>query len=176
MKMKKGVLILGLFTLFLSGTAAAQTAPTPEVAPVQEAAASAETKPVRKVKPLPTCIDFTDVYSRVVLGIAEPTDADKEEMVSLAAIMMGYVSAMQDIFGGYLVGMSSKDTEWTLLESVNKFCLEYPQLPFQRAVRSIPAITQTMQALQDQEFARCRNFIEQTKMSICMPVCNEQKK
>ena len=43
---------------------------------------------VREVKALPTCMDFTDVYSRAVLGEAEATEADKREVVSLAAIMI----------------------------------------------------------------------------------------
>lgn len=169
--MKKSFIISALCFFLFSGSPYAQTIPASPNAPAPQ-----EQSTVKKVRPLPTCINFTDVYSRVVLGVAEPSEADKEEMVSLSAIMMGYVSAMQDIYGGYLVGMSSKDTEWTFLESVNKFCLEYPQLTFQRAVRSVPAIAQTMQALRDQEFNRCQNYVEQIKPSICIPFCNEMKK
>ena len=121
----------------------------------------------REVKALPTCMDFTDVYSRAVLGEAEATEADKREVVSLAAIMMGYVSAMQDVYGGYLVGMGPNDNEWTLLEYVNRFCKQNPQLTFQRAVRSVPAVADTIQSLQDQEFSRCTNYINQTRSTIC---------
>lgn len=121
----------------------------------------------REVKPLPTCLDFTDVYSRTVLGVSPATEQDEKEMLSLASIMVGYVSAMQDLYGGYLVGMTAQDNEWTLLEVVNNFCLQYPQLTFQRAVRAVPAISKTIQALQDQEFNRCRNYIDQTKATIC---------
>lgn len=122
---------------------------------------------IREVKALPTCLDFTDVYSRTVLGTAPASDEDEKEMLSLAAIMMGYVSAMQDIYGGRLVDMAPTDNEWTLLENVSKFCQQYPHLTFQRAVRAVPAVAKTIQALQDQEFNRCTSYIEQTKPTIC---------
>ena len=122
---------------------------------------------IKEVKALPTCLDFSDVYSRTVLGTAPASQEEEQEMQSLASIMMGYVSALQDIYGNRLVGMSMSDNEWTLLEKVNDFCRQYPHLTFQRAVRAIPAVSQTIQALQDQEFKRCTNYIEQTKATIC---------
>lgn len=131
------------------------------------AANSAWAQKAREVKALPTCIDFTDVYSRVVLGEGQATEDDQQTVVSLAAIMMGYVSAMQDIYGNYLVGMGPNDNEWTLLEYVNRFCKQNPQLTFQRAVRSVPAVADTIQSLQDQEFSRCTNYINQTRSTIC---------
>ena len=121
----------------------------------------------REVKALPTCIDFTDVYARAVLGEGQATEEDQQTVVSLAAIMMGYVSAMQDVYGNYLVGMGPNDNEWTLLEYVHRFCKQNPQLTFQRAVRSVPAVADTIQSLQDQEFARCTNYINQTRSTIC---------
>ncbi|MGN1080410.1 MAG: hypothetical protein ACI4TE_09605 [Alphaproteobacteria bacterium] len=121
----------------------------------------------REVKALPTCLDFSDVYSRTVLGTAPASEEEEQEMQSLASIMMGYVSALQDIYGNRLVGMSMTDNEWTLLQKVNEFCRQYPHLTFQRAVRAVPAVSQTIQALQDQEFKRCTNYIEQTKPTIC---------
>ncbi len=128
-----------------------------------------------EVKPLPTCMDFADVYARAVLGEAEATASEQREMVSLAATMMGYVSALQDIYGNYLVGMSADDNEWTLLEHAYRFCKRNPQLTFQRAVRSIPPVLQTVEVLQDQEFARCTNYIEQAKPTICAPYCQPKK-
>ncbi len=122
---------------------------------------------IREVKALPTCLDFSDVYARTILGTARATEQEEQEMQSLASIMMGYVSALQDIYGNRLVGMSDTDDEWTLLEKVNQFCRQYPHLTFQRAVRAVPAVSQTIQALQDQEFKRCTNYIEQTKPTIC---------
>ena len=122
---------------------------------------------VREVKALPTCLDFSDVYSRTVLENTAVSEQEEQEMQSLASIMMGYVSALQDIYGNRLIGMSETDNEWTLLEQVNRFCRQYPHLTFQRAVRAVPAISQTIQALQDQEFKRCTNYIEQTKATIC---------
>ena len=121
----------------------------------------------QQIKQLPTCLDFTEVYSRTVLGVSRASKEDMDEMQSLAAIMMGYVSALQDIYGGRLVGMTDMDSEWTLLEKVAQFCRQRPQMTFQRAVRAVPAITQTIQALQDEEFKRCTNYIEQTKPTIC---------
>lgn len=121
----------------------------------------------QQVKELPTCLDFSDVYSRTVLGTAPASAEEEQEMQSLASIMMGYVSALQDIYGNRLVGMSMSDSEWTLLQKVNEFCRQYPHLTFQRAVRAVPAVSQTIQALQDQEFKRCTNYIEQTKPTIC---------
>ncbi len=121
----------------------------------------------REVKALPTCLDFSDVYSRAVLGTSAASAQEEQEMLSLASIMMGYVSALQDIYGNRLVGMSETDNEWTLLEKVNQFCRQYPHMTFQRAVRAVPAVSQTIQALQDQEFKRCTNYIEQTKPTIC---------
>ena len=134
-----------------------------------------EARQQREVKALPTCLDFSDFYSRTVLGVAPATEYDEQEMQSLAAIMMGYVSALQDIYGNRLVGMSPSDNEWTLLERVNKFCLQYPHLSFQRAVRAVPAISQTIQALQDQEFKRCSNYIEQTRPTICSSYNTKQQ-
>ena len=61
----------------------------------------------QQVKQLPTCIDFTDVYSKTVLNVAPATKEDHNEMQALASIMMGYVSALQDIYGNRLVGMSA---------------------------------------------------------------------
>lgn len=130
-------------------------------------ASSVSAQQIREVKALPTCLDFSDVYSRTVLGTAQATKQEEQEMQSLASIMMGYVSALQDIYGNRLVGMTDTDNEWTLLEKVNQFCRQYPHLTFQRAVRSVPAVSQTIQALQDQEFKRCTNYIEQTKPTIC---------
>ena len=121
----------------------------------------------KEVKALPTCLDFSDVYSRTVLGTAPASEEEEREMQSLASIMMGYVSALQDIYGNRLVGMSATDNEWTLLEKVDQFCRQYPHLTFQRAVRAVPAVSQTIQALQDQEFKRCTSYIEQTKPTIC---------
>lgn len=121
----------------------------------------------REVKALPTCLDFTDVYNKTVLQTEPATPEENQEMQNLAAIMMGYVSALQDIHGDRLVGMKAGDNEWTLLENVARFCRQYPHMTFQRAVRSVPAVTQTIQTLQDQEFDRCRNYIEQTKPTIC---------
>lgn len=121
----------------------------------------------REVKALPTCLDFSDVYSRTVLGTAPASKEEELEMQSLASIMMGYVSALQDIYGNRLVGMSVTDNEWTLLEKVDQYCRQFPHLTFQRAVRAVPAVSQTIQALQDQEFKRCTNYIEQTKPTIC---------
>ena len=121
----------------------------------------------QQVKQLPTCMDFSEVYSRTVLGTAPATQEDKDEMQALASIMMGYVSALQDIYGNRLIGMGYDDNEWTLLEKVNSFCRQHPQMMFQRAVRAVPAVAQTIQALQDEEFKRCNNYIEQTKPTIC---------
>lgn len=121
----------------------------------------------REVKALPTCLDFSDVYSRTVLGTAPASEEEELEMQSLASIMMGYVSALQDIYGNRLMGMSATDNEWTLLEKVDQYCRQFPHLTFQRAVRAVPAVSQTIQALQDQEFKRCTNYIEQTKPTIC---------
>ncbi|MBO4643030.1 MAG: hypothetical protein J5716_00295 [Alphaproteobacteria bacterium] len=121
----------------------------------------------KDVKQLPTCLDFTDVYSKTVLQTSPATKEDDQEMQSLASIMMGYVSALQDIYGNRLVGMSARDNEWTLLDKVAQYCHQYPQMSFQRAVRSIPAVSQTIQALQDEEFKRCNNYIEQMKVAIC---------
>ncbi len=121
----------------------------------------------REVKALPTCLNFTDVYNKTVLQTEPATAEENQEMQNLAAIMMGYVSALQDIHGDRLVGMKADDNEWTLLESVAQFCRRYPHMTFQRAVRSVPAVMQTIQTLQDQEFDRCRNYIEQTKPTIC---------
>jgi len=121
----------------------------------------------QQIKQLPTCLDFSEVYSRTVLGISPATKEDTDEMQSLAAIMMGYVSALQDIYGGRLVGMGMADNEWTLLEKVAQFCRQHPQMTFQRAVRAVPAVAQTIQALQDEEFKRCTNYIEQAKPTIC---------
>lgn len=130
-------------------------------------AAPAAAQQVKEVKRLPTCLDFADVYSRTVLGTAGFSPQEEQEMQNLASIMMGYVSALQDIYGNRLVGMTAADNEWSLLEKVARFCSQNPQLTFQRAVRSIPAVSQTIQALQDQEFKRCTNYIEQTKPTIC---------
>lgn len=121
----------------------------------------------KEVKQLPTCLDFSEVYARAVLGTTPATKNDEQEMQALASIMMGYVSALQDIYGNRLVGLTENDNEWTLLAKANSFCQEYPQLTFQNAVRSIPAVAQTIQALQDEEFKRCRNYIDQTKKEIC---------
>ena len=121
----------------------------------------------KEIKQLPTCLDFSEVYGRTILGTAPATKEDEQEMQSLASIMMGYVSALQDIYGNRLVGMSPNDNEWTLLEKVNLFCRQYPHMTFQRGVRSVPAVSQTIQALQDEEFKRCTNYIEQTKATIC---------
>ncbi len=182
--MKKNA-FLCLLVCLMSGTSvcAAQTDADAAEQPsqtVQQQAPAAETKAApasntKKVKPLPTCLDFTEVYSRAVLGNAEATPEDMEEMISLSAIMMGYVSAMQDIYGGYLVGMSPNDNEWTLLEYVNKLCLEYPHWTFQRAVRSVPPIRKTMDSLRDGEFTRCMAYVEQAKQTICAPVCQAQQ-
>lgn len=124
----------------------------------------------KEVKQLPTCLDFSEVYGRTVLKTAEATKEDEQEMQALAAIMMGYVSALQDIYGNRLLGMSYNDNEWTLLEKVEQFCRRYPHMTFQRAVRSIEPVSQTIQALQDEEFKRCNNYIEQTRMTICSSV------
>ena len=121
----------------------------------------------QEVKQLPTCLDFSEVYARVILETAPVTKEDQDEMRSLSSIMMGYVSALQDIYGNRLVGMSDKDNEWTLLEKVYYFCRQQPHLSFQRAVRAVPAVSRTIQALQDEEFKRCNNYIEQTKTTIC---------
>ena len=94
----------------------------------------------KEVKALPTCLDFSDVYSRTVLGTAPASEEEEREMQSLASIMMGYVSALQDIYGNRLVGMSATDNEWTLLEKVDQFCRQYPHLTFQRAVRAVPRL------------------------------------
>ena len=124
----------------------------------------------QQIKQLPTCLDFSDVYSRTVLGTAPATKEEQEEMQLLASMMMGYVSALQDIYGNRLVGMKDDDNEWTLLEYVNMFCRKYPHMTFQRAVRDIPAVAQTIQSLQDEEFKRCTSYIEQTKVAICSPM------
>lgn len=121
----------------------------------------------QQIKQLPTCLDFTEVYSRTILGTAPSTKEDQEEMQSLASIMMGYVSALQDIYGNRLVGMSANDNEWTLMEKVAQYCRLHPQMTFQRAVRAVPAVSQTIQALQNEEFKRCNNYIEQSKPTIC---------
>jgi len=121
----------------------------------------------KDVKQLPTCLDFSEVYSRAVLGTSPATKEDEQEMQSLASIMIGYVSALQDIYGNRLIGMSAHDNEWTLLERVAQYCRQYPQMTFQRAVRAVPAVSQTIQALQDEEFKRCNSYIERTKLSIC---------
>lgn len=128
----------------------------------------------QQVKQLPTCMDFSDVYSKTVLGVAPATKEDHNEMQALASIMMGYVSALQDIYGNRLVGMSAEDDEWSLLEKVNSFCRQHPQMMFQRAVRAVPAVSQTIQALQDEEFKRCNNYIEQTKPTICASYCEKK--
>ena len=124
----------------------------------------------KEVKQLPTCLDFSEVYGRTVLKTAEATKEDEQEMQALASIMMGYVSALQDIYGNRLLGMSYNDNEWTLLEKVELFCRKYPHMTFQRAVRSIEPVSQTIQALQDEEFKRCNNYIEQTRTTICSSV------
>lgn len=124
----------------------------------------------KEVKQLPTCLDFSEVYGRTVLKTAVATKEDEQEMQALASIMMGYVSALQDIYGNRLLGMSYNDNEWTLLEKVNQFCRQYPHMTFQRAVRSIEPVSQTIQALQDEEFKRCNNYIEQTRTTICSSV------
>ncbi len=177
-KMRKSILSGLLGIVFLTFGARAQEAekqpPAQATAAQVQPSAQAEGG-AKKVKPLPTCLDFTEVYSRAVLGTAEASVEDREEVMSLAAIMMGYVSAMQDIYGGYLVGMSPKDTEWTLLESVNRLCTEYPHWTFQRAVRSVPPIRKTMDSLRDNEFSRCTAYIEQAKQMICAPVCQGQQ-
>ncbi|MBR1777886.1 MAG: hypothetical protein IJ752_04800 [Alphaproteobacteria bacterium] len=116
---------------------------------------------------MPTCLDFSEVYARTVLGSAPETKTDQEEMRSLASIMVGYVSALQDIYGNRLVGMADGDNEWTLLEKVYQFCRQQPHMTFQRAVRAVPAVSRTIQALQDEEFNRCNNYIGQMKPTIC---------
>ncbi len=121
----------------------------------------------KEVKRLPTCLDFTEVYGRTVLGTAPATKEDERLMQSLASIMTGYVSALQDIYGGRLIGMSERDDEWMLLEKVAQFCHQFPHLTFQSGVRAIPAVSDTVQALQDEEFKRCQNYIDQTKKTIC---------
>ena len=121
----------------------------------------------QEVKRLPNCMDFSDVYKRAVLDQSEASPADKEEVMSMAAMMMGYVSAVQDLYGSLLIGMKESDDEWTLLENVYRVCSRNPQMTFQRAVRSVPMIADTIQALQDLEFNRCQNYITQTKASIC---------
>ena len=121
----------------------------------------------KDVKRLPTCLDFTEAYGKAVLGTAPATKEDEQLMQSLASIMTGYVSALQDIYGGRLIGMSEQDNEWTLLEKVAQFCRQFPHLTFQSGVRSVPAVSETVQALQDEEFKRCQHYIEQTKKTIC---------
>ena len=168
--MKKAVLFCLLSVLFLTTRAFAQEAAAN--APQQPAQpAEAQQDNSKKVKPLPTCRDFSEVYARAVLGEGEASIEDKEEVMSLAAIMMGYVSAMQDIYGNYLVGANARTTEWDLLDSVNRLCLEYPHWMFQRAVRSIAPIRDTMNSLRDGEFTRCNSYVEQHKSAICMPFC-----
>lgn len=121
----------------------------------------------QQIKQLPTCLDFSDVYTRTVLEQTQVSKEEEDEMQSLASILMGYVSALQDIYGNRLVGMTSQDNEWSLMDKVNQYCRQHPQMTFQRAVRSIPAVSQTIQALQDEEFKRCKNYIEQMKPTIC---------
>ena len=121
----------------------------------------------QQIKRLPTCLDFSDVYTRTVLEQSGVTKEESDEMQALASILMGYVSALQDIYGNRLVGMSPHDNEWSLMDKVNQYCRQHPQMTFQRAVRSIPAVAQTIQALQDEEFKRCNNYIEQMKPTIC---------
>lgn len=121
----------------------------------------------RDVQSLPTCIDFTDVYGVVMRSDGQATAADEKMIGDLAAMMMGYVSALQDIYGHRLIGLRPTDNEWTLLEHVNAFCRRNPQMTFERAVRQIPSVRRTIQALQDQEFERCQNYINNTKSTIC---------
>lgn len=121
----------------------------------------------QQIKQLPTCLDFADVYTRIVLERKQVSKEEEDEMQFLASILMGYVSALQDIYGNRLLGMSAQDNEWTLLDKVHQYCRQHPQMTFQRAVRSIPAVSQTIQALQDAEFKRCNTYIEQMKPTIC---------
>ncbi|MCQ2966381.1 MAG: hypothetical protein MJ250_06575 [Alphaproteobacteria bacterium] len=129
----------------------------------------------QEVKRLPNCMDFSEVYKRTVINQEDASSADKEEMMSMASLMMGYVSAIQDMYGSLLIGMRESDNEWTLLDQVYRVCTRNPQMTFQRAVRSVPMVADTIQALQDQEFGRCQNYIGQTKTSICYDFCNSKK-
>ena len=128
----------------------------------------------REIKQLPTCLDFTEVYVKTVLKTTVANREEEQEMQSLASIMMGYISALQDIYGNRLVGMSVNDNEWTLLDKVAQFCHQHPQMSFQRAVRALPVVAQTIQALQDEEFNRCTNYIDQMRTTICSAV-NQKK-
>lgn len=130
----------------------------------------------QEVKRLPNCMDFSEVYKRAVIDQVNATTADKEEVMSMASLMMGYVSAIQDMYGSLLIGMRESDDEWTLLDNVYRVCTRNPQMTFQRAVRSVPMVADTIQALQDQEFGRCQNYIGQTKATICYDYCTDQKK
>lgn len=172
-KMKKGILSGLLGALFLMPSVQAQETAAQSASVQTQAETGGEE--AKKVKPLPTCLDFTEVYSRVVLGAGEASSSDREEVISLSAIVMGYASAMQDIFGAQLVGMSPQDTEWTLLDGVNKICLEYPHWTFQRAVRSVPQIRKTMDSLRDGEFTRCMAYVNQEIQSICAPVVQSKQ-
>ncbi len=146
--MIKGVL---LFLLLLTNVAVAQERKVVE----------------REVRSLPTCIDYTDVYRSVMAADGTATAADERMIGDLAAMVMGYVSALQDIYGKRLIGLRTTDSEWTLLEQVYGFCQRNAQMTFERAVRQIPAVRRTLQSLQDQEFERCQNYINNTKSSIC---------
>lgn len=130
----------------------------------------------QEVKRLPNCMDFSEVYKRAVLEQGEASLSDKEEMMSMASLMMGYVSAIQDMYGSLLIGMHEDDNEWTLLDHVFKVCSRNPQMTFQRAVRSVPMVADTIQSLQDQEFSRCQNYISQTKTTICYDYADQKKK
>ncbi|MCQ2913704.1 MAG: hypothetical protein MJ247_00725 [Alphaproteobacteria bacterium] len=123
----------------------------------------------QSVKKLPTCIDFNDAYKKVVGEASEnPTVEDKENMLSLASMMMGYVSAIQDVYGDKLVGLQSDDNEWTLLGAVSSICKKNPRMNFANAVRAVPSIADTIAALQQHEYDRCQNYINQTKATICL--------
>ena len=159
MKKKIGVLFLSALCCF--PPAAVGQSPEPA------AAVGQTSNRQRSVKQLPTCQDFSDVYGKTVLKTAPATQEDELEMQSLASIMTGYVSALQDIFGARLLGMTNDDNEWTLLEMVEKLCSQYPTMTFQGAVRLIEPVSATVQALQDEEFNRCNNYIEQSKKAIC---------
>lgn len=151
--MKQGLLLFLL--VFCAVPAAAQDKRAPER--VVE----------RDVRSLPTCIDYTDVYASVMQSDGKASAADEKVIGDLAAMVMGYVSALQDIYGNRLIGLRPTDNEWTLLEHVNAFCRRNPQMTFERAVRQIPAVRRTIQSLQDQEFDRCQNYINNTKSTIC---------
>ena len=172
MSFRKFCLLTGAVLCFAAVPLHAQEAAESEQAP-PAAEEKTETRSRRSVRGLPTCIDFSEVYARVIAE--EAAQEEVYEMTTLAALTMGYVSALQDMYGGRLVGASAKATEWTFLGSVYKYCLSNPQVNFQRAVRNVPSILKTMEALKTQEFERCQNYIEQTKESICYNACKEKK-